>query len=167
MVRFTYGQRGFTVVEVLIAVVIMALVITGAISIYMMSITAWREGSTQIALQRTASIAMEKMVRGIDGRNGIREASSVTRPNDTTIKFTSGIDAQERSFYLSGSEIIYDPDTSTTDDEFPIVENIRTTPSGLTFVVSGAVVTINLGMQGMVRGKAIDINLSTSVKLRN
>jgi len=161
--EFSSGQEGFTVVEVLIAAVIMALVITGAISIYMMSHTAWREGSTQIALQRNASLAMEKMVRGVDGRNGVREANDVTCPIDTDIRYTSGIDGIQRRFWLNGSEIWHTPDYSIDEDGDPIVKDV----SNLQFTVSGDMVTINLGMQEMVTGKTIDVNLSTSVKLRN
>lgn len=163
MNRFGYYQRGFTIIELFLVTFIMLLAIGGAIVIYLMLLTAWKEGGVQIALQREASIAMEKMARGIDGMNGIREAKSVTLPNTTTIRYTSGIDSQERSFYLSGSELIYDPDTSSSDDEFSIAENVRTTA----FSISDNLVTIDLGLEDQVIDKAINVDLSTQVKLRN
>lgn len=165
MVRFIHERGGYTLIEIFIALTIVLLVMGGALGIYVMAMTAWKEGGIQISLQRKASIAMEKMVRGVDGRNGIRSASAVSSSSASTIQYTSG---QERSFYLSGSEIMYDPDTSTSNDEYAIAENV-TTPSGLTFSVSasGTIITINLSMQDNVMGKDINVSVSTQVKLRN
>ena len=180
MAGFIYEREGFTLVEILIAITIMGLVVGGAISIYLMSITAWKEGSVQIALQREGSLAMEKMVRGLYGRNGIREAQSVVIPNANTIRYTSGVDGVERSFSLDvldidndgyTDEIFYNPDSPVINgNEVFIVEKKDSRPNlvvGLTFAVSGSIVTINLGMQDKVRGKDINVDLSTSVKLRN
>ena len=155
-------QKGFTIIELVIVTAIMGLVIGGVIAIYIMGTTAWKEGSVQVALQRGGSIAMEKMVRGVYGTDGIREASSA--PSSTnTITYTSGIDNQERSFYLSSGEIMYDPNTSISDDEFSIAENV----TGLTFAVSDSLVTIDLNLEGQVIDKTIKVDLSTEVKLRN
>ncbi len=173
MVRDIYRRKGFTLIELLIATAIMLLIIGGTMTIYLMSITAWQEGSMQIVLQRKGSIAMEKMVRGVDGRNGIREAKagSVTCVNTTSeksIQYTT-IDGKKRKFYLSGSEIIYDPDTLTPGDHFSIAKYVET-PSvddEPLFAVSGNIVTINLVMEEEVMDKPINVDLSTQVKLRN
>ncbi len=85
-----YARKGFKIIEFLIAAAIVLLLIGGALAIYTMCLTAWKEGSEQIALQREASISMEMIIRGVGlgtdeifGMDGIREgsASSVTRPN--------------------------------------------------------------------------------------
>ena len=72
---------------------------------------------------------------------------------------------------ISGSEVKYDPDTDPliTGDEFPVPGNgnVRTSPSGLTFTVSGRVVTIDLSMVDQAGGKTINVDLSTQVSLRN
>lgn len=175
MSRFDYHKKGFTITEFLAVMVIMGLIISGAIAIYIRSTTIWQEGGVQIILQRNASMVMEKMVRGVYGTNGIREANSVALySSNTEIRYTSGIDNQERSFYLSGSEIIHDPNTSVSDDEFSIAENARpiTTPAnqggpGLEFSVNNNIVTIEVGLIGKVIDKDIKIDLSTEVKLRN
>ncbi len=160
-------QKGFTIIELVIVTAIMGLVIGGVIAIYIMGTTAWKEGSVQVALQRGGSIAVEKMIRGVDGTNGIREASSVELYTSDTvynvIRYTSGIDSQERSFYLSSGEIMYDPNTSISDDEFSIAENV----TGLTFAVSDSLVTIDLNLEGQVIDRTIKVDLSTEVKLRN
>ena len=167
MGRSSYSRKGFTIIELLMATTIMTLVISGSITIYIMSLTAWKEGSVQIALQRKASIAMEKMLRGVTGMDGIREADTVVLPNTTTIQYTSGIDSITRSFYLNGDKIMYDPDTSISGDQFCIAEKVRTSPSGLTFAVSGDIVTINLSTQEQVMDNMVTIDLSTLVNLRN
>ena len=160
------GLTGFTIIELLSATVIMALVIGGSMAIYIMSLTAWKEGGVQIALQRKASITMEKIVRGIGGLGGIREASNVELSvSNTKIEYwnTSDIGSPERSFYISNNEIKYDSDTSVTGTDPSIAKNV----TGLTFAVSGDVVTINLSMAEQVMDNTVTINLTTLVNLRN
>lgn len=173
MIRADYYRKGLTVVEILLATSIMLVAIGGAIVIYLMATTAWKEGSALITIQRSDSMVIEKMVRGVNGTNGIREAKSVILPNANTIRYTSGIDGKVRSFYLSNNEIMYDPDIAIFNDEFSIARKVRINPSGLTFSVSsdGKLVTINLGMQDKIRSintmKNINVDLCTKVKLRN
>ena len=164
-----FNSRAFTIVETLIASAIIIVVIAGSLSFYLIARSAWIDCSKRVPLQRKASLAMEKMVRGIDGRNGIREAdagSVIITDSDTKIEYTSGIDAKERGFFLNGSKITYDPDTDplVTGDEFDMIpEKV----SGLTFAVSGSIVTIDLDMHDKVRDTDINVNLSTKVKIRN
>lgn len=163
MKRLIYTRKGFTVIEFLIASTIMVLVTGGIMAIFLMSMNTWKEGSAQLVLQRKASMVMEKIVRGVDGENGVREAGSISIPSSDTIRYTSGIDGTERSFYLSTSDLMYDPDTSTAADEYSIADKI----DGLTFSISGSMVTINLSMQDTVRDTTIDVDFTTNVKLRN
>lgn len=176
--EFSPGQKGFTLVEVFMAVAIMALVITGAVSIYMMSHTAWREGSTQIALQRDASLAMEKMVRGTSGRYGIREGSEISSPptgvtsdrievivdmNDPPTPWDS-LDDTTISFYKSDDQLIYDPDTSNVGDEISMAKKVAT----LNFEhLSAKRVKVDLTLRSMVIDKPIEVSLTTEVTLRN
>ena len=163
MVRYIYARKGFTLIELLIAAAIMLLIIGGAMAIYLMSITAWKEGSVQIALQRKVSMATEKMVRGVDGTNGIREATSVgLYSSNTEIQYKSGIDDLTRRFYLNSGKIWYDSDTSPGGGDC-IAENV----TGLTFSVSGNIVTIELSLMDEVIDKDINIDLVTKIKLRN
>ena len=173
MIKSDYYRKGITAVEILLATSILLLAIGGAIVIYLMATTAWKEASALITLQQSASLAMEKMVRGVNGTGGLSEAENVVLPNANTIRYTSGIDGKIRSFYLSNDEIMYDPDITIFNNEFSITRKVRVNPSGLTFSVSsdGKLVTINLGMQDNVRSintmKNINVDLYTKVKLRN
>lgn len=149
--------------ELLIAATITTLMIAGILAVYIKSLTAWHEGGVQLTLQRKSSMVMERMVRGVDGANGIREAGNITVPNSYTIQYASGVDGIERSFYLNGSDIMYDPDTSLAGDEFSIAEKI----GSLTFNLSGNMVTISLNMQETVRDRNLQIDLTTRIKVRN
>jgi hypothetical protein len=164
MLKGSYCQKsGLTLLELLIALLITMLIVMGIWGIYIMALNTWSEGREQIAVQRQANIAMEKMIRGIEGSNGIREAYSADLPTLNSIEFTSGIDGVERSFYLDDTGLMYDPDTSVTGDETNIDENTVV----LMFTASARVVTITLGVQKTFRDKAVVSNLETEVTLRN
>jgi len=166
MMRIIYNRSGFTLVELLIAVLISAMVMGGVWTVYLMCLTSWEQGSTQVALQRDAAVIMEKMIRGVDGTNGIREAVSVDTSVLGRIDYTSGVDGVERTFYVSGDDILYDPVTSDPLDGDPIATN----PGGitLTFSLNNDVVTIFLNMQWEVSGETMPpIIISTRVNLRN
>lgn len=163
-------NAGFTVSELLMASVVMVLVLAGIIGASRMVQTDMAERNAQVTLHQQARGAMERMVHGVYGTDGIREASSVTIPSSTTIRYTSGIDSTERSFYLSGNEIMYDPDTSTSDNEISIARLVKSS-SGLTFSMSdvsgNSIITINLSMEDQVMGDTVTLDLSTQATLRN
>ena len=162
-----FNKTGVTLVEILIASAIAIIVTTVALTFYLMTCNACMDSSKRAPLQRKAGLAMEKMVRGINGKDGIREADGVTIFGDTKIEYTSGIDAQERSFYLSGSEMIYDPDTSISNNEFSIIGKVITSDDHPIFSLTDSIVTINLDMQDKIRDTDINISLSTRVMIRN
>jgi hypothetical protein len=161
------GKKGFTITEALLVPFILLLAVGSTMAIYITAMTMWKEASAQIVLQREGSIAMEKMVRGVSGINGIRgaRANETTLTSSTNIEYTSNIDGIERRLYLNGNQIIYDPNTSTADDEYSIAENVRT--SGLTFGRNNDIIRIELGLQDNVGDRVINVNLFTKVKLRN
>jgi len=165
MEKFINNRKGFSLMEFMIGSAIGVLIFACIMVIYIMALSSWKEGNMQVTLQREASITMEKMVRGVDGNNGVREADQVSLPNSYTIEYTSGIDGTERSFYLSGTDIVFDPDTSVAGDEY----SIANVPDGITlaFTESSDMVTIALGLQGDIKDRTITINLSTNVYLRN
>ena len=165
MARWVYEQKGLTIIEVLLGVVIMVLILGGTLAIFSISITAFEEGSAEINLQRNASIAMEKMVRGVvrvSGRDpGIREAVSVSiSSGNNRIDFTSN-DGDTRAFALAGTELRYYPDSDLSGYSV-IAEDVADLDFAGTHVIS-----IDLKMQNVVRDKTIGVDLSTQVKLRN
>jgi len=160
-------NKGTTILEMLVGSFIMLLVVSGILMLYVSTMTIWKEESARITLQHKATLAMEKMVRGVDGTSGIIGARNASVEDLTTLIYTSNDPVQERSFYLGdGGQLMYDPDTTATDDEIIIATNV--TADGVSFtVVDGDMVTIDLELEDSVGNTSIKVNLSTKVKLRN
>ncbi|MBU1083809.1 MAG: hypothetical protein ABIG55_00375 [Candidatus Omnitrophota bacterium] len=160
-------EKGFSLTEVIITAFILTMAIGGMMAFYTMGQKTWKDGNTRADVQRQARIALDVMVRGAGGTDGIREASSVSLPNTSTIRYISGIDAVERSFYLSGTDVFYDPDTGSGGDEYKIADDVRASPPGLVFALNGSVVTIEIYTEDQVAGRTLGAALSTKVNLRN
>lgn len=162
--------KGFTLPEVLVTGAILILVVAGTLSVYLMCYTCWREVNVAASLQREASIAMEKLIRGVkvpaeDKKHGIREATSFILPNTSSIKFTSGLDNRTRSFYLSGNEIIYYyPYILLGDNKVIVAEGIKS----LSFdTISDRKVKISITLEKYILNKPINVSLETIVTIRN
>lgn len=170
------NNKGFTITEIMIGMSIMLLVMGAALTIYNMSQVSWTEGNAQTGIQRDASIAMEKMIRGISGIYGIMDAKAVNTPNvtppniDNTIVFT-GVDNVNRSFYLSNGELWYDPNTSTSGGESRITRNVSGLEfrrgNGTTQYGSEDRLGITLVLQQMVKSRLMSVTLYTAAKVRN
>ena len=162
-------KKGFTLPELLITAVIMALIVVGSFAIYLTSYTSWRRSTVAISLQRDANMAMEKMVRGERDaggtkNNGIREAGSFTIPGTSVIRFRSGIDGKERSFYLSDGQLMYDPDVTSAGSEIIVASDLI----DLKFEkISDRRVRISLTMERFLRGESQTQNIETEVTIRN
>ncbi len=173
---------GFTLPEVVIALGIFLLLSAAVVSVYLMSLRSWREGSAQVSLQRKLAAAMQRMVQGERGRSesrqhGLREANSVTIIDPQTIEFTSGVDGVTRRVYLHGNELTYDPDAGSNDN----VEETIYDPSSseqywdssvyrtdLEFTqMSDGTIKIRLVGQERVRDRWMSATLLTQVMPRN
>jgi prepilin-type N-terminal cleavage/methylation domain-containing protein len=75
--RRHHGQRGFTLVELLIATAILGLVMAGLLSLLTASQRAYSRGSNTIDAQQNARVALERLSKEI------REAGYHPRPPDT------------------------------------------------------------------------------------
>ena len=76
--RPCFGQRGFTMVELLLATALLGLVMAGLLSLLTASQSAYARGSNTIDAQQNARVALDRMA------NEIREAGFHPRPPDTT-----------------------------------------------------------------------------------
>jgi len=176
------SARGFTLPEVVIALGVFLLLSAAVVSVYLMSLRSWREGSAQVSLQRKLAAAMQRMVQGERGRSesrqhGLREANSVTIIDPQTIEFTSGVDGVTRRVYLHGNELTYDPDAGSNDN----VEETIYDPSSseqywdssvyrtdLEFTqMSDGTIKIRLVGQERVRDRWMSATLLTQVMPRN
>ncbi|MEA3560382.1 MAG: prepilin-type N-terminal cleavage/methylation domain-containing protein, partial [Candidatus Omnitrophota bacterium] len=134
------NRKGLTIIEIIVASGIIAVVIAGCLSFYLMARETWLKCGLEAPLQRKASIAMEKMVRGVrrdvagssDIRhiNGLREADNIdiTSNSDTEVRFNSKIDdpGTIRRFYLkNGNTLCYDNDTDDNGNEIEITDKVN------------------------------------------
>jgi len=168
-----FNSRALTIVEVLIASAIIVIVIAGSLAFYLVARTVWIDCSKRVPLQRKASLAMEKMVRGINGRYGIREgrANTLNKVASDHLEVTVDMDDSPEvedlrtiSFYKSGSQLIYGLDNSVIVEK---VSSLEFNPSDPVGPLTTNIVTINLGMQDMVRDRPINVDLQTEVRCRN
>ena len=60
-------QRGFTLAELLVAIAVVGMIMTGLLTFMMRSNQAYVTGSNQIEAQQAARVALERMVREIRG----------------------------------------------------------------------------------------------------
>ncbi len=166
-------KDGITLVEVLIASAIMVVILGGGLTVYLMSETTWQESTVQARLQRSASIVMQKMIKGVEGVYGLRDSKAITTPSyplpasSDTVEFT-GIGNISRSFYLEENaprdEVFYDPNTSVSGDAYSIAADI----SSLTFErLTMERIRISLTMSQAVGDKDMSISLNTDVTIRN
>lgn len=144
-------KNGFTIAEMMVSMIAAVMLIGGVWLIYLMSMRSWAEGSRNAGLERSAGIVIEKIVRGANGRFGIREADigtvqvsvsgdSVTfmvDRNDPPTAWNS--DDVTSRYYKLGTMVMYDPDTSVAGDE--LVLNRFGDVEELLFSLSGEVLT--------------------------
>ena len=75
---FLNGSKGFTLLELMIAVGLFGFVIAGSLGVYIMCQRMWRATSLSMDTSRMASLAIERMVYGVGSNNGLRAAASIT-----------------------------------------------------------------------------------------
>lgn len=81
----TFGNdyRGFTLVELMIAVGLFSLVIAGSLGVYIMCQRMWCATSLSMDTSRMASLAIERMVYGVGTNSGLRAAATASIAVDT------------------------------------------------------------------------------------
>lgn len=172
-------EGGFTLPEMIISLIAAVMLIGGVSIVYLMGMRSWAEGSSNAALERTAGILMEKIVRGVNGRFGLREADiglvtvaedghSVTYTVDKHDPPTSwNSDDVTSRYYQLAKEVWYDPDSSVAGDEirlthFGNVEN-------LLFSMSGYVLTARLSLTEpapRTTARQLSVRMETDIFLR-
>jgi len=175
------AATGFTLVEVITALAIMVILGAGLSSLYLMSLSTWRDGSAQIALQMKLTMALERMMNGqrIDGENrmyGLREAELIQVVEPTRVEFTNGVDGTVRFFYLDGNEVKYGPNTAGDQNSVSIYDPSRTESASvlddyrtdLEFVqLANGAVTVRLSAWSRLGERWISAALETSAAPRN
>ena len=179
--RSRNGTSGFTLVEVVTASAIILILATGLTTLFLMSMTTWRQGSSQVALQLKVSAAMEHIINGqrAIGENrmyGLREAEQIVVIDTGTVEFTNGVDGTKRYFYLDGNEVKYGPDTNGGGNTVSIYDPSRVEDASndenhrtnLEFVqLNNGAVRIQLFAQTRLRDRWLNTALVSSASPRN
>lgn len=124
------NEKGFTLVEVLMALTILLIVLGIAFNFLKTSFDLDRNISQSVDLQQNARFAMQSIVR--DLKNG----TNIQLVNSQRIKFTDGLGTQTVEYRLSGDQLIRDENNSNS----PVASSI----SQLNFAKGGDLITINL-----------------------
>ena len=146
--EFFYNNKGFTLIEMMVVVVILGLIVLGLVTFFTGGAKSWVAGQSQLEAQRNARQAMDIMVREI------REASEVTTNNDTEIIFdtpwVTGITYELLSNTINRNNIPLINNVSNLDFDYPSLSKVH----------------ILLEVDVDNDGKS-DITLNTDVNLRN
>jgi len=155
--RLPSEVRGFTLAEIMVAISIFMVIMAGLLSVFTMSMQAWKEGSRDLSLQSSGRLIIEKIVRGPGGRFGLREAAEdyvTVDANGKGISFSvdrndpptyDKLDDTEVKIYLQNDSIMYDPSTDIYGDEVPLVGFGRV--EDVQFQIDGKAVKVDLWMR--------------------
>ena len=164
-------NKGFTLIELMIAIGILLIVFSVAFTTYLTAHRLWRGGFTQIAFQSRARITLARISRNLRSSTGATILNNgdrvrfVTDPNRTP---ETSVDDVTSEYYLSSTDIIYDPDISVSGDEMTLLNNAYQESTIPIFQISGdlVVVTFRLFNTDAVYGTHWS-NMTTSIKMRN
>ena len=173
------SSKGFTLVEILIAIAVFVVVMTAVVSIFISGLRTRVEGVANLALEREGSVVLERIVRGLYGKEGLREAdaSAVTiNPDGDTVWFsvdrnqyptTTKTDDTTSLVYLLNGDIYYKPDTSSAEVE--CISGSAGNVESLQFAQTASRVAITIKLSSSLPGttRRAFIHLTKSVTMRN
>jgi Tfp pilus assembly protein PilE len=127
-------QYGFTLAEIMVALIVAMVVIGGVYLAYLMGLRSWQEGSAVAALERSAGFIMDKICRGPHGRFGLREATPTTvqvSENGQSVTYKvdkvnppTPVNRDDTTCrcYCNGNRVWHDPDVdlSMAADDVPL-----------------------------------------------
>ncbi len=155
-------QRGFSLIELMIVVVILGLITLGLVTFFMGGTKSWVAGQSQLEAQRNARQAMDRMVRKIREASNIKENSTLYK----VIFKTPWVD----NLYYSWSGNKWD---SVFEGTNPLISNVQS----LTFtyfdssgnsVVPESASKVHIDLKVDVdKDDKPDITLNSDVSLRN
>jgi len=172
LINFFYikNQKGFSLIEMMVVVVILGLIVLGLVTFFTGGTKSWVAGQYQLAAQRNARQAMDRMVREI------REASDIIA-NSTTSKEINFNTPRDPNLNYSWSGKKWDPVFEDIDSlinhvqiltfqYFDILDVEVTLP--LTEKTAAKISKVHIDLKVDVdKDSNPDITLNTDVKLRN
>lgn len=150
MMKWLLGSRGLTIIELMVAVALAAVIFFGLATIYMLTMDWWDRGSSLLNLQRDGSYALFEISTDIR-RGSMAEISPSTQ---LRIKDSSG--STIARYYLEGSD-----NTLRYDSGGLVVPSLV---DSLCFAQSGKTVSVLLVLADAEQQEAY---FSTAASLRN
>ncbi len=174
---YTKNQKGFSLIEMMVVVVILGLIVLGLATFFTGGVKSWVAGQSQLEAQRNARQAMDRMVREIREGKEVKSGSgiNITVAIPEFKNGTSTIPAYEVTYSLS--------DTTIKRGATPLIDNVLKisgedifeyydssgikydSPDG-TILLSISKIHINLKVDVDKDGNP-DVTLNTDVNLRN
>jgi len=168
IIHYKYNQKGFSLIEMMVVVVILGLIVLGLVTFFTGGARSWMSGQSQLEAQRNARQAMDIMVREIREGDSITSGSNAT---SITVNYLT----------LGKSSVTYSLSSGTTTikrDTTPLIDNVLLSGEDIFqyYNSNGVEVTspdstiskvhINLKVDVDDDDKP-DISLNTDVNLRN
>lgn len=102
LIHHKYNQKGFSLIEMMVVVVILGLIVLGLVTFFTGGAKSWVAGQSQLEAQRNARQAMDIMVREIIEGNSIASGSNAT---SITINYLASFGKSPVTYSLSGTTI--------------------------------------------------------------
>jgi len=170
IIIYKYNQKGFSLIEMMVVVVILGLIVLGLVTFFTGGTKSWVAGQYQLAAQRNARQAMDRMVREI------RDASDIIA-NSTTSKEINFNTPWNSNLNYSWSGKKWDP---VFEDINSLINNVQIltfqyfdildveVALPLTEETASKISKVHIDLKVDVdKDSNPDITLNTEVKLRN
>lgn len=149
---------GFTLVELMVVVVLIALVGLVATQIPLFSLSSWRKGADRLRMQRDANLAMIKIQRKLRPAFNERVLNPYTLEIDEVTGEGFFLDLDEKTlFYLTSEEASKELVIGGEDAPFNVTSFDVTNGDGI----------INIVLTLKMKRENVKITLETAVKPRN
>jgi prepilin-type N-terminal cleavage/methylation domain-containing protein len=135
------SRSGFTLAEVMISMFILLLVMAAAMALYLVYQNSWVTASLARTSSHRSSLAMERIVYGVGGNGGLREAQQ----NSVSVTYPAG---GWRVDYNGNRFLRYTAGTQQITDESGNVLGRNILNSSLSYVTNGCEIMVQVRETG-------------------
>lgn len=112
------NQKGFSLIEMMVVVVILGLIVLGLVTFFTGGVKSWVAGQSQLEAQRNARQAMDRMVREIrEGKNVISGSNS----SKIKVYYLDSFAKDPITYQLNGTILEREVNSSSN----PVINNVQ------------------------------------------